>query len=76
MRFYWDFDIQLIETKTSKVIGVLYKTKHIFSKDRLESLHFGIIHSYLIYGNFTWRMHKRSNQKNWQINKNKLWHLS
>ena len=50
----WENHIELINTKISKSIGILYKSRNILQKSLLKQLYFSFVHSYLNYANKVW----------------------
>ena len=50
----WKEHIELIESKMSKNIGILYKAKFLLNKTCLKNIYFSFIQSYLIYANIAW----------------------
>ena len=50
----WKSHINSIDTKISKSIGVLYKSRNLLNKQLLKQFYFAFIHSYLSYGNIAW----------------------
>ena len=50
----WENHIKLINTKISKIIGILYKSRNILHKNLLKQLYFSFIHCYLNYANIVW----------------------
>ena len=48
----WKKHIELIESKMSKNIGILYKAKFLLTC--LKNTYFSFIQSYLIYANIAW----------------------
>ena len=50
----WKKDMQLIENKLSKDVGVLYKTSKLINCKCLRSIYFSFIHSYINYANIAW----------------------
>ena len=50
----WKKHIELIESKMSKNIGILYKAKFLLNKTCLKNIYFSFIQSYLIYANIAW----------------------
>ena len=47
----WKKQMQLIENKVSKNVGVLYKTGKLINSKCLQSIYFSFIHSYINYAN-------------------------
>ena len=50
----WENHISVVENMVSKNIGILHKTKNIFSMGGLKALHISFIHSYINYANIAW----------------------
>jgi len=50
----WKSHIDLLITKISKNIGILFKASSILSPDNLKFLYFSLIQSYYIYANVAW----------------------
>lgn len=50
----WEYQIQNINTKICKSIGILYKSRHILGKHLMKQFYYSFIHSYLSYGNIAW----------------------
>jgi len=50
----WDPHINTINTKISKNIGLLYKSRPFLSFNNLKLLYFSFINSYLSYANIAW----------------------
>ena len=50
----WKAHINLVNTKISKSIGILYRAKPMLSQDNLKILFFSYIQSYLTYANIAW----------------------
>ena len=50
----WKNHIELIENKTSKNIGLLYKANFLLNQNCLKSIYFSFIHSYINYANIAW----------------------
>ena len=51
----WKKHIELIKSKMSKNIGILYKAKFLMNKTCLKNIYFSFIQSYLIYANIAWQ---------------------
>ena len=63
--------ISVVENKVSKNIGILHKTKNIFSKGG-STLFFSFVHVYLNYGNIAWESTAQTKLKNPPANKDRL----
>ena len=50
----WRKHIEMIESKVSKNRGVLYNAKCLLDQQRLKSIYYPYIHSYLSYANIIW----------------------
>ena len=50
----WKQHIDIISSKISKSIGILYKSRDVLSKQCLNQLYFSFIHSYVNYANIAW----------------------
>ena len=50
----FDAHIKIVLNKTSKTVGLFYKTKHFLSQDLLTLLYYSLIYPYLLYGNAIW----------------------
>ena len=50
----WKDQINVIENKLSKNLGLLHKAKQFLNAKAMKSLYFSFIHSYLTYGNVVW----------------------
>jgi len=59
----WKEHIKLIENKTSKNLGIMYKAKHLLNKNCLKHIYYAFIHSYLNYGNIVWGSNYHSHLK-------------
>ena len=46
--------IKILSSKIFKSIGILYKSRHVLSKQCLKQLYFSFIHSYVNYANIAW----------------------
>ena len=57
-------NIQLIENKVSKNVGVLYKTSKLINSKCLRSICFSFIHSYINYANIAWANTNKTNLEN------------
>ena len=61
----WKSHIDILNTKISKNIGILYKASSILSPENLKFLYFSFIQSYYIYANVAWAStHKSKLTKN------------
>ena len=47
----WKQHIEILSSKISKSIGILYKSRDVLSKQCLNQLYFSFIHSYVNYAN-------------------------
>ena len=47
----WKQHIDIVSSKISKSIGILYKSRNVLSKQCLKQLHFSFIHNYVNYAN-------------------------
>ena len=59
----WQHHINLIETKISKNLGLLYKAKQFLNKKSLLSLYYSYIHTYIKYGSLACGATNRTNLK-------------
>ena len=59
----WKKHIDLIVSKISKSIGVLYKASRFLNFNCLKSIYFALIHSYINYANIAWGSSCRTNLK-------------
>ena len=50
----WKQHIEIISSKISKSIGILYKSRDVLRKQCLKQLYFSFIHSYVKYANIAW----------------------
>ena len=50
----WDNHVNFVKMKISKVIGILYRLKNVFSGKTLKTLYTSLIASYLNYGLLLW----------------------
>ena len=50
----WETHIASINSKISKSIGILYKSRNILNKNLLKQLYFSFIHCHLNYANIVW----------------------
>ena len=57
----WKYHIEHVCNKVFKSIGIMYKTRNIFSKRIMKQLYFLFIHRYLNYANITWTSTNKSN---------------
>ena len=49
--FSWKQQIEILSSKISKSIGILYKSRDVLSKQYLKELYFSFIHGYVNYAN-------------------------
>ena len=49
----WKQHIEIMSSKVSKSIGILYKSRDVSSKQCLNQLYFSFIHSYVNYANIS-----------------------
>ena len=56
----WKQHIEILSSKISKSIGILYKSRDVLSKQCLKQLYFSFIHSYVNYANITWASTSKS----------------
>ena len=56
----WNKHIELIESKISKNIGMLYRDSHCLDKKYLKSIYFSFIHNYVNYCNIAWASTSRT----------------
>ena len=68
----WNPHIDYIESKISKNLGILYKTRHVLGQKSLAQLYFSFINSYLNYGNIAWVAHIKLNLTDFIKDKNML----
>ena len=57
----WKEHIKCIESKISKSIGILYKSRILLNEKCTKQLYFSFIHSYLNYGNAAWGSTTKTN---------------
>ena len=50
----WKAHINLLNSKISKAIGVMYKSRNFLTQSCLINLYFALIHCYLNYANIAW----------------------
>ena len=50
----WKPQIEILSSKVSKSIGILYKSGDVLSKQGLKQLYFSFIRSYVNYANIAW----------------------
>ena len=51
---FWKQHIEILSSKISKSIDILYKSRDVLSKQCLKQLYFSFIHSYVNYANIAW----------------------
>ena len=56
----WKQHIDILSSKISKSIGILYKSRDVLSKQCLNQLYFSFIHSYVNYANIAWTSTSKS----------------
>ena len=56
----WKQHIDILSSKISKSIGILYKSRDGLNKQCLNQLYFSFIHSYVNYANITWASTSKS----------------
>ena len=56
----WKQHIEILSSKISKSIGILYKSRNVLSKQCLNQLYFSFIHSYVNYANIAWASTSKS----------------
>ena len=56
----WKQHIEILSSKISKSIGILYKSRDVLSKQCLNQLYFSFIHSYVNYANIAWASTSKS----------------
>ena len=59
----WKEHINLIKSKVSKNLGVMYKTKNFLDQNCLKKLYFSFIHTYLNYCNMAWASNFKTHLK-------------
>lgn len=57
----WKAHINQIKVKTSRIIGILFRTKHLFHRKVMLSIYYSLIFSYLNYCNLVWGGVAKSN---------------
>ena len=60
----WKQHIEILSSKISKSIGILYKSRDVLSKQCLKQLYFSFIHSYVNYANIAWARTSNSKLEN------------
>ena len=60
----WKQHIEILSSKISKTIGILYKSRDVLSKQCLKQLYFSFIHSYVNYVNIAWARASNSKLEN------------
>ena len=50
----WKNHIEVVESKISKNIGVLYRASHLLEFKNLLNIYFSFIHIYISYANIAW----------------------
>ena len=56
----WKQHIDILSSKISKSMGILYKSRDVLSKQCLNQLYFSFIHSYVNYANIAWASTSKS----------------
>ena len=56
----WKQHIDIVSSKISKSIGILYKSRDVLSKQCLKQLYFSFIHNYVNYANIAWTSTSKS----------------
>ena len=56
----WKQHIDIVSSKISKSIGILYKSRDVLSKQCLKQLYFSFIHNYVNYANTAWASTSKS----------------
>ena len=56
----WKQHIEILSSKISKSIGILYKSRYLLSKQCLKQLYFSFIHSYVNYASIAWASTSKS----------------
>ena len=56
----WKQHIEILTSKISKSIGILYKSRDVLSKQCLKQVYFSFIHSYVNYANIVWAITSKS----------------
>ena len=59
----WKTHINYLESKISKNIGILYRSRFFLNEKCTKQLYFSFIHSYLNYGNGAWASSAKTNLK-------------
>ena len=59
----WKEHIKTIESKISKNLGILYRTKHVLNRECLKNLYFSFVNTYVQYANIAWGSTCRTNLK-------------
>ena len=59
----WKQHIVLVSSKSSKSIGILYKSRDVLSKQCLKQLYFSFIHNYVKNTNIAWESTSKSKLK-------------
>ena len=59
----WKQHIEILSSKISKSIDILYKSRDVLSKQCLNQLYFSFIHSYVNYANIAWASTSKSTLK-------------
>ena len=50
----WKYHIEVVENKTSKNVGVLYRASHLLDLKNVLEIHFSLIHISISYANIAW----------------------
>jgi len=61
----------MLETKLSRLLGILYKTQSFIPKHILKKLYYAFIHSHLTFGLFIWGATPKRNLQKLQRIQNK-----
>ena len=56
----WKQHIEILSSKISKSIGILYKSRDVLSKQCLKKLYFSFIDNYVNYANIAWTSTSKS----------------
>ena len=64
----WKQHIDIVRSKISKSIGILYKSRDVLSKQCLKQLYFSFIHNYVNYANIVWASISNSKLSNVSCN--------
>ena len=56
----WKQHIDIVSSKISKSIGILYKSRDVLSKQCLKQLYFSFIHNYVSYASIAWARTSKS----------------